>query len=52
VGATKVAEISDEKKISSIDYEFNLLLPNKQRYNRHEEVKELLGLFNKNNLEV
>lgn len=43
-GATKVRELSREEYIAAIDYEFNLKLPNNKSYNRHEEIKELLGL--------
>lgn len=43
-GANKIGEHTDEVKRKSIDYEFNLSLPNNQSYNRQEEVKELLNL--------
>lgn len=43
-GATKVRELSKEEYIAAVDYEFNLNLPNKQSYNRHEEAKEVFGL--------
>ncbi len=44
IGAYKTLEFSNEEYAKAIDYEFNLRLPNNQRYNRHEEVKALFGL--------
>lgn len=44
VCATKIDDEPMEKAISYIDYEFNLDLPNNKTYNRHEEVKKILGL--------
>ena len=38
----KVRELPVDKKIKSIAYEFNLPLPNDKRYNRHEEVIEIM----------
>lgn len=45
VGATKISNISREDMIKSIDFEFDLDLPNNQRYGRQNEVKELLRLM-------
>lgn len=42
--AVKVKELPVEKYVDAVDYEFNLNLPNRQRYNRHEEAKQVLGL--------
>lgn len=44
IGARKTKEFSKEEYAKAVDYEFNLKLPNNQRYNRHEEVKRLFGL--------
>ncbi len=44
VGATKLSDISKDEMIRSIDYEFNLMLPNGISYNRYEEVKNLLKI--------
>jgi len=43
-GAKKVRELTREQYIEAVDYEFNLNLPNHQRYGRQEDVKELFGL--------
>ena len=40
--AKKVREISNEEKIKSIEYEFNLPLPNDKTYNRHNDVLNAL----------
>lgn len=44
VGVCKTKEFSNSEYAKAVDYEFNLKLPNNQRYNRHEEVKRLFGL--------
>lgn len=38
----KISELPKEKLIKSIDYEFNLPLPNGKSYNRQEDVKNVL----------
>lgn len=43
-GAYKTKELTNDEYTAAVDYEFNLKLPNNQRYNRHEEVKRLFGL--------
>lgn len=47
-GAKKVRELTREEYIAALDYEFNLKLPNKQSYNRQEDVKALFGLCDDN----
>ena len=44
IGAYKTKEFSNEEYAKAVDYEFNLKLPNNQRYNRHEEVKALFDI--------
>lgn len=46
IGAHKTREFTDEEYAKAVDYEFNLKLPNNQRYGRNEEVKSLFGLVN------
>ena len=45
VGATKISDISREEMIRSIDFEFNLALPNDKRYGRQDDVKKLMKLM-------
>lgn len=45
VEATKVRDLSMEEYISAIDFEFNLPLPQNQSYNRHEDIKAVLGFI-------
>lgn len=45
IGARKTKEFSVEEYAKAVDYEFNLKLPNNQRYGRNEEVKTLFGLI-------
>ena len=47
VHAIKRQEISLERKIEAIDFEFNLPLPHGKNYNRHEDVKRAMGLDKK-----
>lgn len=44
IGAYKTKEFTKEEYAKAVDYEFNLKLPNNQRYNRQDEVKELFEL--------
>lgn len=39
----KVKDLGKEEYKKAIDFEFNLPLPNNKSYNRHNEVKEVLG---------
>lgn len=43
VEAVKVSELARQQYIDAIDFEFNLPLPNGKSYNRHNEVKAVLG---------
>ena len=43
LGVEKTRELSDEEYMAAIDYEFNMKLPNNQRYHRHNDVRELFG---------
>lgn len=44
VEAQKIKELNNNEYIKAIDFEFNLPLPNNKTYNRHNEVKKILGL--------
>lgn len=44
VEATKKRDLSAQEFIDAVDFEFNLPLPGGQSYNRHEDVKRVLGL--------
>lgn len=43
VGGIKTRELTDEEYMSAIDFEFNMRLPNNQRYGRHNDIRELFG---------
>lgn len=43
VGGVKTKELSDEEYLHGIDFEFNMTLPNNQRYGRHNEIRKLFG---------
>ncbi len=43
----KVRSLTTEQYVNAINFEFNLPLPNDQRYNRHEEMLQALGLERK-----
>lgn len=43
IGARKVAELPDEVYMEAIDFEFNMKLPNNQRYGRHNDIRRLFG---------
>ena len=43
LGGIKTAELSEERYLKGIDFEFNMLLPGNQRYNRHNDIRKLLG---------
>lgn len=43
LGVEKTRELSDEEYMAAIDYEFNMKLPNNQRYHRHNDIRELFG---------
>lgn len=45
VECQKVRNLTFKEYIEAIDFEFNLILPNGKSYNRHEEVKKVLGLI-------
>ena len=45
VECQKVRNLTLKEYIEAIDFEFNLILPNGKSYNRHEEVKKVLGLI-------
>lgn len=42
----KCKELSKQEYIDAIDFEFNLPLPNGKRYNRHRDIKRVLGYEN------
>lgn len=43
LGVEKTRELTDEEYMAAIDYEFNMKLPNNQRYHRHNDIRELFG---------
>lgn len=43
IGAKKVKELPDEQYMAAIDFEFNMRLPNNQRYGRHNDIRKLFG---------
>lgn len=43
VGGIKTKELTDEEYLHGIDFEFNMTLPNKQRYGRHNDIRKLFG---------
>lgn len=45
VEATKVRDLTPQEYIAAIDFEFNLPLPGGKTYNRHMEVRDVLGLI-------
>ncbi len=45
VECKKVRNLSLDEYIEAIDFEFNLILPNGKSYNRHEEIKKVLGFI-------
>ena len=45
VEATKIRDLTPEEYIAAVDFEFNLPLPGDKSYNRHGEVKRVLGLI-------
>lgn len=45
VEATKVRDLTAQEYIDAVDFEFNLPLPGDKSYNRHGDVKKVLGLI-------
>lgn len=43
VGGVKTKELTDEEYLHGIDFEFNMTLPNNQRYGRHNDIRKLFG---------
>lgn len=43
IGGVKTKELTDEEYLHGIDFEFNMTLPNNQRYGRHNDVRKLFG---------
>lgn len=43
IGCRKVKELPEEVYLDAIDFEFNMKLPNNKRYNRHNDIRRLLG---------
>lgn len=43
VGGRKTKELTDEEYMHAIDFEFNMKLPNDQRYGRHNDIRKLFG---------
>lgn len=43
LGVKKTRELSDEEYMHAIDFEFNMRLPNNERYGRHNDVRELFN---------
>ncbi len=43
VGGVKTAELEEKSYLDAIDFEFNMVLPNNLRYNRHNDIRKLFG---------
>lgn len=45
IEADKTKYLTNEEYVNAINFEFNLPLPNGRRYNRHNEIKEVLEII-------
>lgn len=43
IGCKKVKELPEQMYLDAIDFEFNMNLPNNQRYGRHNDIRKLFG---------
>lgn len=43
IGAIKGSELPDKLYMEAIDFEFNMVLPGRKRYNRHNDIRRLFG---------